>query len=229
MLYAYQQGITTLMSITTSISERYETSVAFLREIDADWARVIAQIGPCLHDPKAAREPYEALVRATAYQQLTTKAGDAMIRRLVALHPDSDFPAPEHIIAAEFETLRACGFSTAKIATIKAVAEGALSGLVPPRHAAMGMDDEELIARISTIKGIGRWTVEMLLMYSLERADILPVDDFGVREGYRALKGLPEQPKPKALREIGKAWAPHRTVASWYLWRVPRERGNILA
>jgi DNA-3-methyladenine glycosylase II len=90
------------------------------------------------------------------------------------------------------------------------------------------MGDEELIERIVTIKGIGRWTVEMLLMYSLERMDVLPVDDFGVREGYRALKSLEELPKPKALREISKAWAPHRTVASWYLWRMPRNRGSFL-
>jgi DNA-3-methyladenine glycosylase II len=145
-----------------------------------------------------------------------------------ALYPDTTFPTPENIMVAEFDALRACGFSAAKIATIKAIAEGALSGLIPPRNVAGAMDDEELIARVATIKGIGRWTVEMLLMYSLERLDILPADDFGVREGYRSLKSLPEQPKPNALREIGKAWAPHRTVAAWYLWRMPRERGNVL-
>ncbi|MFD2249562.1 DNA-3-methyladenine glycosylase II [Pseudochelatococcus lubricantis] len=212
-----------------SIAKRYEASVAFLKNIDEDWARAIDLIGPCLHDPKAAREPYEALIRAIGYQQLTAKAGDAIINRLKALYPDSPFPTPQNIIAAEFDDLRACGFSATKIATIKAISEGALSGLVPPGEVAVTMDDEELISRLVTIKGIGRWTVEMLLMYSLERLDILPVDDFGVREGYRALKGLPEQPKPKALREIARAWAPHRTVASWYLWRVPRERGNVLA
>jgi DNA-3-methyladenine glycosylase II len=207
---------------------RYDKSVTFLRKLDRDWAALIKLVGPCLHDPKAAREPYEALVRAIGYQQLTAKAGDAIIARLKALHPDVPFPAPEDIIAADFDMLRACGFSASKIATIKAIAEGALSSLVPPREIAVEMGDEELINRIVTIKGIGRWTVEMLLMYSLERMDILPVDDFGVREGYRALKSLEEQPKPKALREISKAWAPHRTVASWYLWRMPRDRGNVL-
>jgi DNA-3-methyladenine glycosylase II len=184
---------------------RYDASVAFLRDLDDDWAGLVAHVGPCLHDPKAAREPYEALVRAIGYQQLTAKAGDAIIARL-----------------------KACGFSATKIATIKAIAEGALSGLIPPRIVAGTMDDEALIARVVTIKGIGRWTVEMLLMYSLERMDILPADDFGVREGYRSLKSLPEQLKPNALREIGEAWAPHRTVAAWYLWRMPRERGNVL-
>lgn len=207
---------------------RYDASVAFLSSHDDDWARLIELIGPCRHDPKAAREPYEALVRAIAYQQLTAKAGDAIIGRLKGLFDGRDFPTPEDLIAAEFDPLRACGFSASKIATIKAIAQGTVDNLIPTRDVAATMGDEALIERIATIKGIGRWTVEMLLMYSLERMDILPVDDFGVREGYRVLKSLPEQPKPKQLREISKAWSPHRTVAAWYLWRIPRERGNVL-
>ncbi|MGO4675516.1 DNA-3-methyladenine glycosylase [Bosea sp. 2YAB26] len=207
---------------------RYDDSVVFLTKLDEDWARLIARVGPCRHDPKAAREPYEALVRAIAYQQLTAKAGDAIIGRLKALFDGQAFPNPEDLIAAEFDALRACGFSASKIATIKAIAEGATTGVIPARDIAIQMDDEDIIARMIAIKGVGRWTVEMLLMYSLERMDILPADDFGVREGYRALKSLDEQPKPRALREISKAWAPHRTVASWYLWRMPRERGNTL-
>jgi DNA-3-methyladenine glycosylase II len=204
--------------------DRYDAAVSQLAAIDADWKRLTEQVGPCLHDPKAARERYEALVRAIAYQQLTAKAGDAILARMKALCPEADFPAPKNLIELDFDTLRACGFSATKIATIKAIAEGSLSGLIPSRQIASGMDDEELIAWIVTIKGIGRWTVEMLLMYSLERQDILPVDDFGVREGYRVLKSLPAQPRPKDLHEIGKAWSPHRTVAAWYLWRVPKER-----
>lgn len=207
---------------------RYDDSVAFLTKLDDDWANLIALVGPCLHDPKAAREPYEALVRAIAYQQLTAKAGDAIIGRLKALFDGQAFPSPEDLIAAEFDALRACGFSASKIATIKAIAESATTGVIPTRAIAATMDDEDLIDRMVAIKGVGRWTVEMLLMYALERMDILPADDFGVREGYRALKSLNEQPKPKALREISKAWVPHRTVASWYLWRMPRERGNTL-
>ncbi|WP_119258036.1 DNA-3-methyladenine glycosylase family protein [Shinella zoogloeoides] len=208
---------------------RYDESVAFLASHDDDWARLIDLIGPCRHDPKAAREPYEALVRAIAYQQLTAKAGDAIIGRLKGLFEGRDFPTPEDLIAMEFDTLRTSGFSVSKIATIKAIAQGTMDGLIPTRAVAATMDDETLIERMVTIKGVGRWTVEMLLMYSLERMDVLPVDDFGVREGYRVLKSLPGQPKPKELREISKAWSPHRTVAAWYLWRIPRERGNVLA
>lgn len=191
---------------------------------DDDWARLVSRVGPCLHDPKAAREPYEALVRAIGYQQLTAKAGDAIIARLKALYPDATFPTPENIIATEFDALRACGFSATKIATIKAIAEGALSGLIPLRDVAGTMDDEELIARIVTIKGIGRWTVEMLLMYSLDRVDVLPADDFGVREGYRSLKSLREQPKPKEYAKSGRRGrAPHhRRMVS--LAHAPRAR-----
>lgn len=208
---------------------RYDDSVAFLSSHDDDWARLIELVGPCRHDPKAAREPYEALVRAIAYQQLTAKAGDAIIGRLKGLFDGRDFPTPEDLSAAEFDPLRACGFSGSKIATIKAIAQGTIDGLIPTRDVAVTMDDEALIERMVVIKGIGRWTVEMLLMYSLERRDVLPADDFGVREGYRVLKSLPEQPKPKALRELSRTWSPHRTVAAWYLWRIPRERGNVLS
>jgi DNA-3-methyladenine glycosylase II len=208
---------------------RYTRAEAFLRDLDADWARLVALVGPCRHDPKAAREPYEALVRAIAYQQLTAKAGDAIIGKLKHQLAADDFPSAADIATASFEVLRACSFSATKVATVKAIAEGALTGLVPPRAVAATMSDEELIERISAIKGIGRWTVEMLLMYTLEREDVLPADDFGVREGYRALKALAAPPTPRQLRELGAAWSPHRTVASWYLWRMPRERGNVLA
>jgi DNA-3-methyladenine glycosylase II len=211
-----------------NLLSRYDESVNFLSKHDDDWARLIKLIGPCRHDPKAAREPYEALVRAIAYQQLTGKAGDAIIGRLKGLFGDRDFPSPEDLVEAEFDLLRTCGFSASKIATIKAIAKGTVEGVIPTREIAVTMDDETLIERMVGIKGIGRWTVEMLLMYSLERMDVLPVDDFGVREGYRVLKSLPEQPKSKHLREISKAWAPHRTVVAWYLWRIPRERGNVL-
>jgi DNA-3-methyladenine glycosylase II len=211
-----------------SLFSRYDESVAFLTNLDDDWARLVALVGPCRHDPKAAREPYEALVRAIAYQQLTAKAGDAIIGRLKELFEGRDFPRPEDLVAVDLDAMRSCGFSVSKIATIKAIAEGAMGGVIPRREVAVTIDDEALINRMVTIKGVGRWTVEMLLMYSLERMDILPADDFGVREGYRALKSLAKQLKAKELRKISEAWAPHRTVAAWYLWRIPRERGKAL-
>lgn len=194
---------------------------AFLAGLDANWARHVAAVGPCLHQAKPTREPYEALVRAIAYQQLHARAGDAILGRFLGLYGSGAFPSPAQILASDVEQLRACGFSASKIVTLRGIAEATLSGVVPDYATALAMDDEALIERLTRLRGIGRWTVEMLLIYSLERLDILPADDFGVREGYRRLKGLAQQPTRKQMIEIGQALRPYRTVAAWYLWRVP--------
>jgi DNA-3-methyladenine glycosylase II len=193
-----------------------------LASLDADWAGLIARLGPCGHEPKPAREPFEALVRAVAYQQLHVRAGDAILARVLALHPQQSFPSPAQLLDTDIATLRACGFSARKIETIRGIAAATLSGVVPDLASARALPDEELVIRLSALKGIGRWTVEMFLIYSLARPDILPADDFGVREGYRLLKSLDTAPTPKAMAAIGQAWSPHRTAAAWYLWRVPR-------
>lgn len=122
----------------------------------------------------------------------------------------------------EFASLKACGFSARKIETIQGIAKGAISGLVPTRTDADVIGDEDLIQRLVTLKGIGRWTVEMLLMFTMARMDVLPADDFGIVQGYKRLKKLDAAPKRKEIAEIGKAWSPYRTIASWYLWRVPK-------
>ncbi|WP_020167363.1 MULTISPECIES: DNA-3-methyladenine glycosylase family protein [Methylotenera] len=199
----------------------FQAATDFLTSLDKDWASLIVTVGKCTFESKPEREPYEALVRAVAYQQLHGKAGDAIIKRFLHIYGDT-FPAPNQILTTDFDTLRACGFSGRKIETIKGIAEGALSGLVPTRNIADAMPDEELIQRLVELKGIGRWTVEMLLMFTMERMDILPADDFGVVEGYRRLKNLEIAPKRKQMNEIAMTWSPHRTIASWYLWRVPK-------
>lgn len=209
-------------------ANNHQAASDFLANIDADWARLISTVGACSFAAKPAREPYETLIRALAYQQLHAKAGDAIISRLLALH-DARFPAPQQLLATEFDALRQCGFSARKIETLQAIAAGALSGLIPSWQAAQKMADEELIARLVIVKGIGRWTVEMLLMFSLQRMDVLPAADFAIAAGYQRLKQLPLPPKPKQMAEIAKLWSPHRSIASWYLWRVPKEiPGNRL-
>lgn len=198
----------------------HQAASDFLANIDADWAELIASVGVCTFAPDAD-EAYAALVSAVAYQQLHPKAGDAILARFLQLSAGK-FPSPEQILATEFDALRARGFSARKIETIYGIANAAQSGLVPNRKTAETMTNEELIERLVTLKGIGRWTVEMLLMFTLGRMDILPADDFGVCEGYKRLKKLESAPKPKEIAELGLAWHPHRTVASWYLWRVPK-------
>jgi len=200
----------------------HQPAIDFLTSLDADWAHLIETVGPCSFEAKPAREPYEALIRAVAYQQLHAKAGDAIIARLLNIYGNT-FPSPTQLLATEFDALRTCGFSARKIETIHGIAAGAVSGLVPSRNDAEAMADEDLIERLVTLKGIGRWTVEMLLIFTLARMDILPADDFGVVEGFRRLKKLDVAPKRKEITEIGKAWSPYRTIASWYLWRVPKQ------
>ncbi|MDP3287793.1 MAG: DNA-3-methyladenine glycosylase 2 family protein, partial [Methyloversatilis sp.] len=106
--------------------------------------------------------------------------------------------------------------------TLRGIADAALSGLVPGRDEALALEDEVLAKRLTALRGIGRWTVDMLLMFTLERGDILPADDFGVRDGYRRLKSLDALPTARQIAALGAAWAPHRSAASWYLWRVPK-------
>lgn len=198
----------------------YREAEQFLMQVDTDWQQLISHIGPCKFSPKAEREPYEALVRAVAYQQLSTKAGDAILRKFL-LHFGA-FPKPQELAQAEFEHLRAVGFSGRKIETLKGIAQGAINGLVPSRATADDMSNETLIAQLVTLKGIGQWTVEMMLMFTLERMDILPVDDLGIMQGYQRLKKLAAPPAKKQLAVIGEAWSPYRSIASWYLWRVPK-------
>lgn len=192
----------------------------FLSKADPVMRKLIKNHGACGLVPQAKRSPFESLARAIAHQQLNGTAAESILRRFVQLFPGQKFPKPEDILTAEIEQIRACGFSYAKIASLRDLATKACEGIVPTSRKIVSMSDEEIIARLTQIRGIGRWTVEMLLIFQLGRPDVLPVDDFGVRKGFANAYGLDEMPKPKALAAHGEVWKPHRTVASWYLWRA---------
>ena len=190
---------------------------------DKRFAALIRRVGPPRLGVQRRRSPYEALMRAIAHQQLHGRAALAILARFEALYPGEAFPPPDLVLASPDAELRACGLSGAKVAAMRAICTATLDGTVPTRRASARLSDQELIERLTTIRGIGRWTVEMLLIFTLGRPDVLPVDDFGIRDGCRLLYGLDEQPKPKALAEIGLAWSPFRSVAAWYLWRASDE------
>lgn len=200
--------------------QNHQEASQFLSALDADWANLIATVGECTFEAKPATEPYEALVRAVAGQQLHIKAAAAITQKLIDYF--GAFPTPQQLLDAPFDDLRACGFSGRKIETIQGIACATIDGIVPSFKDAQSMTDEALIKQLVTLKGIGQWTVEMLLMFTMARMDILPADDFGVVQGYKRLKKLEIAPKRKEMADIAKVWAPHRTVASWYLWRVPK-------
>jgi DNA-3-methyladenine glycosylase II len=205
---------------------RAPKAIEYLSATNPALAALIQRIGPC-GLTVLPREPYEALVRAISHQQLHSRAADAILGRFIALYPGEPFPRPELVLATEDPVLRACGLSGSKIAAIRDIAARTLDGTVPTAAAANTLDDAALIERLTTIRGVGRWTVEMLLIFTLGRPDVLPVDDFGVREGWRLLQKLPLQPRPKELAAIGEAWSPHRSTAAWYLWRASDEGKRI--
>jgi DNA-3-methyladenine glycosylase II len=184
--------------------------------------RVIARHGPCGLAPRKL-SPYESLLRAIAHQQLHGKAAESILARFAALSGNGRFPSPQVVLAMRPAAMRRCGFSRAKVKAIRDIARHAVKGVVPTKRVCTRLSDDELIERLTAIWGVGRWTVEMLLIFTLNRLDVLPVDDFGVREGYRRAYGGRKQPTPKALRAFGERWAPYRSIAAWYLWRVAGE------
>ncbi len=174
----------------------------------------------CALRPVRGESPYTALVSAIAHQQLTGKAAQTILGRLRALYPHGDLPAPEELVATPLASLRAVGFSNAKSLALIDVAAKTQAGVIPPRRALARLEDEAIIERLVQVRGVGRWTVEMFLIFTLARPDVLPVDDYGVRTGFRLAYGRRELPTPRELAAYGARWAPHRTTAAWYLWRA---------
>jgi len=198
-----------------------------LRRVDPVMAQLIRRAGPYAVKPERGAGPYEALVQAVAHQQLTGKAAKTILGRFYALYGIDCCPEPARLVETPDEALRGCGFSRAKSAALKDIAARSLDGTIPPRRALARMKDEAIIERLIEARGVGRWTVEMFLMFTLGRPDVLPVDDYGVRLGYKIAYGKRTLPKPKSLAKLGERWAPFRTTAAWYLWRaVDMERAR---
>lgn len=188
-----------------------------LSKVCRRFARVVANHEPYPTKFEKTKDPYRVLVRAVVYQQLSGKAAGTIHGRVLALFPDKDHPDPEDLIAASPETLRAAGLSRQKIAAVKDVSQKRLDGIIPDARKLTRMKDEEIIERLTQARGVGRWTVEMYLMFTLGRPDVLPIDDLGVRKG--AEKLYRRSFTPKELGKYGERWAPFRSAAAWHLWR----------
>ena len=185
---------------------------------DARLALAIEVLGPYAHRGRRG-SPYEALLSAIAHQQLHGKAAATILGRMRELYPGVRYPTPQELLATPDAQLRGAGLSRAKLLAMKDVAARTLDGTVPPRRRLARLSDAAIIERLVTVRGVGRWTAEMLLIFMLGRPDVLPVDDFGIRHGFRLLYGKRREPTPKSLATFGERWAPYRTTASWYLWR----------
>jgi DNA-3-methyladenine glycosylase II len=170
--------------------------------------------------PAVSIRPFDALAESIAYQQLSGKAAATIFGRVRALYPKRKWLDPEKLLATPDGRLRAAGLSRAKTAALKDLAAKTIDGTVPSGRALIRMSDDEIIARLTTVRGIGRWTVEMLLLFDLGRPDVWPVDDYGVRKGFAKTFGKRKLPTPKQLMKLGEKWRPYRSVAAWYFWRA---------
>ena len=195
--------------------------IAHLTSVDPVMGAVIGASGPYAPETTADGTPFLVLARAIAHQQLNGTAANTILKRFIdSVGTNGTFPTPQQVLDAPEATLRAAGFSFAKIASLRDLATKSIEGIVPDHDTLVALSNDEIVERLTQVRGIGRWTVEMMLMFQLERPDVLPVDDFGVRNGFRLAYGLRGMPTPRALAEFGARWAPFRTVAAWYLWRA---------
>ena len=205
-----------------------EEAIAALTDADPKLGELIRRAGPFTMRLKSQHSPFAALVESIIYQQIHGKAAFAILSRLLRAFGDIH-PQPDHILAAPEEMLRACGLSANKLKALRDLAAKTLDGTVPTLSRIRRMTDAEIVERLTQVRGVGQWTVEMLLIFRLGRPDIFPVSDYGVRKGFLLTFGRPPKskpitpavlPKPDVMLRRAKKWQPWRSVASWYLWRA---------
>ena len=198
----------------------HEHAHQLLRASHPRMAELIARSRRYNITPALSIRPFDALAESIAYQQLSGKAAATIFGRVRALYPKRKWLDPEQLLATPDETLVAAGLSRAKTAALKDLAAKTIDGTVPAGRALIRMSDDEIITRLTAVRGIGRWTVEMLLLFDLGRPDVWPVDDYGVRKGFAKTFGRRKLPTPKQLMKFGEKWRPYRSMAAWYFWRA---------
>lgn len=191
-----------------------------LRRSDPQLAKAIAAVGRCGLEFTPFHSPFHSLMRAITYQQLSGKAAATIHGRVLALFPVDRGPHPELLLELPEAALRGAGLSRNKLLALKDLAAKALDGTVPEMRALKALKDEDIIERLTQVRGVGRWTVEMLLIFTLGRPDVLPVTDLGIRKGFQRTYGMRRLPAYSTVERAGRAWSPYRSVASWYLWRM---------
>lgn len=192
-------------------------------------AALVDAAGPYTLRPVECPSPFRHLAEAIISQQISGSAAAAILRRFVALFDQrSDFPTPSAVLAIKETLLRGAGLSAAKVAAIRDLALKSEQGHIPDTTTLASLEDDDIIERLTVVRGIGPWTVQMMLMFQLGRPDVLPIADYGVRNGFRIAYRLRNLPTPRELARQGERWAPYRSAAAWYLWRaVDLEKSGI--
>ncbi len=203
-----------------------DQAVLDLGQNDPLMARVIDEVGACRLTLKRPKDPFRALLRSIVHQQLSVASAHAIEKRLLASFEHSR-PDPEALLSKSDGMLREVGLSKQKISYVRDLAGKTIAGELPGARSLSRLTDAEIIERFVTVKGIGTWTVEMMLIFYLGRPDVLPVDDYGVRKGFMLSLNRKQMPQRQKLKRYGERWGPWRSIASWYLWRIA-EKGEPL-
>jgi DNA-3-methyladenine glycosylase II len=197
-----------------------DVACAHIARRDRTLARMMREVGPCKLEIASRQSPYEAIFESIVYQQLSGQVAATIHARVCKALGARRCPKPATVTEASLDLLRSAGLSRNKAEALKDLARHSKEGTIPTRAKAEKLADDEIVERLTAVRGVGRWTVEMFLIFTLGRPDVLPVDDYGVKKGFAQTFGRRVLPKPKELAEHGERWRPFRSVASWYLWRA---------
>jgi 3-methyladenine DNA glycosylase/8-oxoguanine DNA glycosylase len=197
-----------------------DEAVRHLSAADPALGLIIERSLPFSVRPMRTQSLFAALLESIVYQQLSGRAAETILNRVLALYRPRRFPRPRDLLETPAPRLRAAGLSRNKAAALHDLARHAVDGTVPSLARAHAMSDDELIERLTAVRGVGRWTVEMILIFRLGRPDVLPVSDLGIRKGFRRAFGMRRLPAAVTITRRGERWRPYRSVASWYLWRA---------
>jgi DNA-3-methyladenine glycosylase II len=206
--------------MTSDLQYDLVDAIEHLSRADSVMGGLIHRVGPFEMEIRHIHDPFQTLMRSISFQQLSGKAAKTIYGRVIDLFEGDGPPTPDEVVSIDYDKLRDAGLSNNKVLAIKDLAEKTIDGTVPPLKVLREMTDDEIVERLVSVRGIGRWTVEMLLIFRLGRADVFPVHDLGVRKGYTKIYALDELVKPKELERAGEIWRPYRSVATWYLWRA---------
>ena len=205
------------MTATADVVRERRRALAHLRRADERIARVIDQVGTCRFAPRIEGTHFDALLRAIVYQQLSGKAASTILGRILALYGGA-YPTADQLAATPEEQLRAAGLSRQKLSYLRDLARHVQDGSLPLDRVD-DLDDAEIIEALTAVKGIGRWSAQMFLMFRLGRPDVLPDADLGIRKGIQRAYRMRKLPPPKKVQQVGARWSPYATYACWYLWR----------
>ena len=206
-------------NLLTGNKHIYKEASDFLSKIDSDWKNLVKRKGPCDIQISNNLEPYQSLIKSVIFQQLHPKAGNAILKRFLKIFDDK-FPTDKYILNESPIKIKSCGLSKNKLSTILLIASLNINKKLPTSKEIIKMTDNEIIKLFSSIKGIGEWTVQMILIFNLGRLDIIPQNDLAIRKNYQKFKRLNTIISPKDIIDISKVWRPYRSIASWYLWHL---------